>query len=190
MANIFEDASDIFYNGATELSQKEISRFIALCDERFSQGKISASQKRDLKKAAYRLAEFLETGTLTWNYIHNRQKMYSVCDKFREVFDVYMQTRSTLTPGSIKRITVCCHRHFNWLEKIGITEFSQVTAETLKNYIVENLDNKYSRTSIRMMLYSLRQFYAYLVKNGFCASDHKLILSSKFPPRAKDKAST
>ncbi|MCL2796854.1 MAG: tyrosine-type recombinase/integrase [Firmicutes bacterium] len=178
-------ALDIQSHGSMKITPYEIDNFIIRAQERVLSGEISAHRFANLRKVALRLIEFIETGDLVWK-VHSRgHRKYPISIESEKIIAEYLSTLSSLCKKSKNRAEECCRLHLHWLEKHR-KKLLQVTTDILKRYIVSSAE-RYSFTTVRAILSSLRRFYSHLEVRGLTKSDFRLILSSKVPPERKIK---
>jgi integrase len=178
---------DIQRHGAVEMTQYEIENAVMRAQERVLLGEITNHCYQQIRKVAHRIIEFIQTGDFELKVYSRGELIYPLCEANEKILADYLQAFESPSKNSKLRAAGCCRWHLHWLERHRIKRLSQVTTETLKRHIIESSE-KYSVTTMRITLTSLRRFYAYLFECGLVKSDFKLILSSKFPPERKIKA--
>lgn len=150
----------------TRSKQREISRIYALT----------------MRKAAYALADYLETGSIDWHRRSYSEKV--LCEQFRVVIcDFQMSIKYSLSDGSA-RLVIDTVRHFLfYLEERGCRNASGLNKSMIVDFIIRE-SPKHSGNRVNLT-WPMKKFMRYLRSKGLVDYDSDSLFQNPAPNRCK-----
>lgn len=150
--------------GTLEYNDAVLNSFIEMVASK--QGKSWGSKYcLDLKHAAHQMQECYETGTLALHF-NQGKKIFNPSKEFLSILEDAVASRS-LKPDFQRSVLGYLRRFCCWLESNSINSFSEVTKETIFDYLKSSKGNR-ARSTIAYDIYSLKLLIRYLSENKIC----------------------
>lgn len=171
-------------NGFTDYHPSITAEFILSAGTKYSNGEISNAYWKTLHKAAERLDEYYNTGTLEW-----KRNTYSppvhLHEYFSDILSKFMVSREFHTN------TYC---DFNWairkyllfLQEKGFEDFSVVSVDDIRNFMMVTAEQVSAGSLSNIQCY-VRQFHVFLDQQGIIAPDCVGLLSYHIPRHVQVK---
>lgn len=152
----FEENNEIYY------SNPMIENFVGKITMDFNSKIITKRYYNALKRGAYLVKDYAETGSIQWKVYSNTRK-YNPNPYYTRIIETSLFSSGLKTEFKYK-ISCLLRKFCCFLENIDIYSFEQVTFNTVKQFII-SVKNTNSG-SMNYILYSLRLLFDYLIKNG------------------------
>ena len=135
-----------------------------------------------MRKAAYALADYLETGSIDWHRRSYSEKV--LCEQFGAVIcDFQMFIKPSLSAGSV-RLVIEMVRHFLfYLEERGCQNVSGLDKSMIVDFIICE-SPKHSSNRVNLT-WPLKKFMRYLRSEGLVDYDSDLLFQNPAPNRCK-----
>lgn len=84
----------------------------------------------------------------------------------------YLNFQKRVSPLTVQSYKLSLGQFFSFLlEEHGVTKFSEISHNTIRDYIAALMDKGLSPTSVNQKISSLRSFFKYLLRNGLTDTD-------------------
>ncbi len=162
--------------GLHVLSEETVSLYSRDAKERYDRGEISYSHFRFLANSAERFIEYSVTGS--WY-----KRKCGIKSSLTEYFDaVISEVRDDLEKSNswckstLGRHYGAIRQHITWLIQEGYADFSSVTAETIRSYLM-HCAQKFCGYSLMFTKTCLKKLYASLKKKGFTTDSFEMVFA-------------
>lgn len=152
----FEENNEIFY------SKPVLESFVGQISKDFKSQAITLRYYNALKRGAYLVRDYAETGSIKW-------KVYADTRKFKPNIHYTEYIEATLSSSDLKpeflyKLNYTLRKFCCFMEENGVYSFEQVTSQCVKNFVLSVKNTNYG--SVYYILYSLRLLFKYLHQNG------------------------
>jgi integrase len=152
----FEENNEINYSSSI------VERFVEQITKDFNNKAITKRYYNALKRGAYLVKDYAETGSMEW-------KVYSDTRKYNPNPYYIRNIEDTLYSSGLKtefkyKLSCLLRKFCCFLENIDIHSFEQVTFHAVKQFIVSVKDT--NSGSMNYILYSLRLLFDFLIENS------------------------
>ena len=169
-------------NGITHLSHSEAQKFTDYQMTRYDDGHIGDRHYRQLRRAAFLLADCMQGNKLEWNSIVFPRK--PVAENYEKVLAEYKSFLSTLLAhGTIRGVLTVVRQFLFFLESIGICNLTHLEAVHVKRFIHDVADKH--KSSMGDLIWAIKQFLRYLNENNLSAVNANRYLLRPAPNRKK-----
>ncbi|GGK09419.1 hypothetical protein GCM10007063_34870 [Lentibacillus kapialis] len=152
----FQKNNELYY------SKEVLENFLEQKMNDFKNEKITLRYYNALKRGAYLVREYAETGFIKW-------EVYSDNRKFRPNIYYTKYIEAALSSSGLKtefqyKVNYVLRKFCCFLEEIGICSFDQLTLQTVKDFILSVRES--NSGSMDYILYSLKLLIGYLYSNN------------------------
>ena len=158
------------------------AEFVALQIERSERGEVDWIYAKAMRKAAFVLADYMETGTINW-----KRRNYSECfltSDYQELLeDFCTEIKVRLAKGSVNLIRMAVRHFLFFLEKRSCFDISNMTSEAVMDFIVQEAPNHSGNRAT--LTWPIKKFLHYLYSKGEIHFDAAPLLMNPVPNRKK-----
>lgn len=155
---------------------KIVEDYILRLKSEYNSNLISRSRKNALIKAAYYVRDIAATGTIKAGV---KELPDLLSPHYRRILENIK--RSDEWSSSLnKNIIYAAHTYFRFLADININNIAEITAETIRSYILQKA-SIISVNSLNTIRRNLKHLHKWLYKNGYTTSDFSDVLSFTSP---------
>lgn len=156
--------------------------FYRFQQNRLNNGEIRMVYCLTLRKAAFLLAEYFETGQVSWKRIdYSRKELCGIFESTMPGFENSMT--GILADGSVCLIMQMARQYFKFIESKGIYDFKSITVNEIKDFVIFKAPSH--EGSMVNLTWSLKKLFAYLNKEGLTAIEADRLLANPAPARKK-----
>jgi integrase len=160
----FEDNNKLYY------SKQLIEEFLNQKMNDFKSKKITLRYYNALKRGAYLVEEYAETGSIKWKVFSDTRKFRPNIYYTRYIEDAL--SRSDLKTEFQYKINCVLRKFCCFLEEKGIDSFEQLSSQTVKDFILSVRET--NSGSMYYILYSLKLLIEYLNNNDLISNSINL----------------
>ena len=130
---------------------------------RYKNGEISKANYMGKRKAAERLIEYYNTGTLCWT-MHKPKQKYQLPEGDKILLDEFLKTLCR-DPNTSYDYSWAIRRYLNYLHSIGVFDISRIQTTDITSFIL-SCRKEVTRGSLRNILSYIRLFHEFLRDTG------------------------
>lgn len=144
--------------------------------ERYECSEISYSHFRFLVNAAERFIEYSQTGSWYKRKSGVKSNLTSYFEIVISEIEDDLEKSNSWCENTLDRYFGAIRQHITWLIQEGHTDFSSVTAETIRSYLM-HCAQKFCGYSLMFTKSSLKKLYVCLKRKGFIIDDFEMVFS-------------
>lgn len=168
---------DLHHNHDAQLYSPEIvNHYISRVKEMYESGAISRSRKNALVKAALYVHEIANTGKIKAGVKELQDKLPPY---YRTILEE-IKSSDDWSESLNRNIVFASHTYFLFLADSGLQDISEVTAETVRSYIIQKAST-ITPNSVNTIRRNLKHLHQWLYKYGYTRSDFSDVLSFTTP---------
>jgi integrase len=169
-------------NLITVFSSQDANKFFEYQQSRCQNGEITRIYCLIMRKAAFVLAEYLETGTIEWKR-RNYCKNYLCLNYEMTLKDFEFSLENILASGSIQLLSQTAKQFLTFLEKRHCYEFCSMKMEDVKAFIIQSAPNH--KGNMVNLTWSVKKFFSFLNDRHYSNLSVSRLLSNPIPVRKK-----
>jgi site-specific recombinase XerD len=150
--------------------------------QRYRSGEITLRYFYTLRKAAFMLAEYLETGTLVWR--HRVYNQIALRQEFEDTLTGFgLSLSSSLSQRSAASVVRSTRQFFRYLEGKGISQITQVSANDIREFVQREASKH--KANMGHLTWPIKRLFTYLNTSGLSSVEPGRWLANVAPPRKK-----
>lgn len=168
--------------GINRFSTAEAENFYQFQDNRFQSGKVSKIYILVMRRAAFLLAEYCESGKISWE--RKSYNQFKLCPFFEKVrYDFEQVCSASLSQGSTIFISQAVKRFLLFLEKNGHRNFSRLNHRDIQHYILKKAPTH--KGNMINFTWPLKKLFAFLKEQQYVEMNAEMLLANPVPSRKK-----
>jgi len=162
--------------GQHVLSEDTVSLYSKDAKGRYERGEISYSHFRFLANSAERFVEYSATGSWCKRKCGTKSSLTEYFDAVISEVRDDLDKNNSWCANTLARYYGAIRQHITWLIQEGFTDFSSVSAETIRSYFM-HCAQKFCGYSLMFTKTCLKKLYACLKKKGFTTDAFEMVFA-------------
>lgn len=168
--------------GINKFSTAEAEEFHHFQDNRFQSGKVSKVYILIMRRAAFLLAEFCETGEISWE--RKSYNQFKLCPFFEKIRHDFKQVcDGSLSQGSTVFLSQAVKRFLLFLEASGHRDFSRFSYRDIQHYILQKAPAH--KGNMVNLTWPLKKLFVFLKERQYVEINAEMLLANPVPSRKK-----
>ncbi len=169
-------------NAISEFSQKQAEHFFATQQERVNRQEINNTYCLIMRKAAFVLADYCDTGIILWK--RRNYEVQNLSPTYQDTLSLFQKSIvESLSEGSTILITQSIRRFLLFLEQEKCYSISEIHIEHVRKFIIREAPNH--KGNMVNLTWPMKRFLCYLKNLNQISFRSDMLLANPVPNRKK-----